>query len=110
MSLMICLNFGNHFFRNIGNHSWRIIAAIHFLNQISDFSGCDALGIELDNSLLEDISMPFIIWHSVLMKLTVSVSRNFDFYLSELRINLAVISTISRISGIPAIALIRIVA
>ena len=40
--------------------------------------------------------------YSVLMKLTVSVSRNFDFYLSELRINLAVISTISRISGIPA--------
>ena len=54
--------------------------------------------------------MLFIIGQSVLVKLAIAISRYLDFNLSKLGINLAIISTNSRIAGIPAASCIRVIA
>ena len=86
------------------------MTAIHFLNQVSDFSGGYAFGVELDNHAFQDIRVLLVVRQRVLMKLTVAVSRHLHFNWSKLGINLAEISTISRIASIPAISGIGIIA
>ena len=65
------------------------MTAIHLFNQVSDFSGSYAFGVELDNRAFQNIRVLLVVRERVLMKQAVAVSWHLDFNLAKLRINLA---------------------
>ena len=45
------------------------MAAIHFLNQVSDFSGSYAFGVELDNRAFQNIRVLLVVRQRVLIEI-----------------------------------------